>query len=94
MSCMVVSFAPVVDPQCSLEGRQGVPVLGFQCDKFPAFFSAKSPFNCPGRANTFAEVAKAFLAMEQVCANVRLVVCLFVGELSFVMCTQNKQRGA
>jgi pseudouridine-5'-phosphate glycosidase len=45
---------------------QGVPVLGFQCDKFPAFFSAKSPYDCPGRADTFAQVAKAFLAMEQV----------------------------
>lgn len=41
-------------------------MLGFQCDKFPAFFSAKSRFDCPGRANSFAEVAKAFLAMEQV----------------------------
>ena len=45
---------------------QGVPVLGYQCDTFPAFYSAKSHFPCPGRVDSTMEAARAYFAMERV----------------------------
>lgn len=38
---------------------QGVPVIAFGQDKFPAFWSASSPFNAPLRMDSAAEIASA-----------------------------------
>ncbi|UYP69896.1 pseudouridine-5'-phosphate glycosidase [Thalassobacter stenotrophicus] len=40
---------------------QGVPVLCYRTDTFPAFWSATSPLPAPLRAETSAEIAKAHL---------------------------------
>ena len=44
---------------------KGVPVIGYQTDRLPAFYSNESPFRVPFRADTADEIAKFILAQRQ-----------------------------
>ncbi len=51
----------ILDVEKTLEvlETQGVPVIAYGQNKFPAFWSASSPFNAPLRMDTAADIAKA-----------------------------------
>ena len=44
---------------------KGVPVIGFQTDEFPAFYTRKSGFTAPNRLNTPREIAAMLLTKWQ-----------------------------
>ncbi len=43
---------------------KGVPVIGYQTDELPAFYTSRSGFRVPGRADTPEEIAGAILAQR------------------------------
>jgi pseudouridine-5'-phosphate glycosidase len=52
----------------------GVPVVGYQCDKLPAFFARTSAFDVACRLDTAGEIARAMLAQWQLGMDSGMVV--------------------
>jgi len=67
----------ILDLQATLEvlETQGVPVVGYQTDEFPAFYSANSGLSLPVRADTPAEVAALWHAHRQYGGGSGLLLC-------------------
>lgn len=57
----------ILDVEATLERLEtyGVPVHGFRSDSLAGFYSRETPFTLPGRFETPAEAAKAFVVQRQ-----------------------------
>ena len=57
----------ILDIQRTLEVLEtyGVPVMSYQCDEFPAFFSPNSGIKTPERMNDVNDIALAYLAAQE-----------------------------
>jgi pseudouridine-5'-phosphate glycosidase len=54
---------------------QGVPVIGYQTDTLPAFYSASSPLAIPMQLNTIYEIAALAISQQQLAINSGMVIC-------------------
>jgi pseudouridine-5'-phosphate glycosidase/sugar/nucleoside kinase (ribokinase family) len=57
----------ILDIQRTLEVLEtyGVPVISYQCDEFPAFFSPNSGIKTPERMNDVNEIASAYMMAQE-----------------------------
>lgn len=63
---------------------QGVPVIGFQTDEFPAFYSRSSGCPVPLRVDTVGEIARAYNIQRQLDLNQGMLVANPVPQASEV----------
>ncbi|MEM8796671.1 MAG: pseudouridine-5'-phosphate glycosidase [Pseudomonadota bacterium] len=66
----------ILDIGATLETLEtlGVPVVGYQCDRFPAFWSRESSFDAPLRLDTPNDIASLFMTRKMLTLDGGLLV--------------------